>query len=131
MPWRPGPTPVNADVWLTNVTDGNSATEPPPNAQPGLSTRATFGRPPAAGSAYSELELHPSHNNPTTCRASGTARSTSAAPSMSDSEPNGAPASHASVGPTSTTRAANDNIPRSVTPAPDRMSGARDWTTLS
>src|SRR3954454_2277924 len=131
MPWRPGPTPVNADVWLTNVTDGNSATDPPRSAQPRLSSRVTFGSSPAAASAYNELELQPSHNNPTTCRAPGTARSTSAAPSMSDSEPSGTPASQASVGPTSTTRAANDNIPRAVTPAPERMSGARDCTTLS
>ena len=36
MPWRPGPSPVRAQVWFTSVTLGNSATAPPVRAQPSL-----------------------------------------------------------------------------------------------
>src|SRR5207302_11066142 len=108
------------------------AIAPPANAHPAPNNRATCGNSPDAAIAYNEFELQPSHNRPTTCEAGpATARSTSAAPSMSPSDDSGAPASHASVGPTSTTRAANGNVPRAITPAPDKISGARDRTTFN
>ena len=41
------------------------------------------------------------------------------------------PAKAERVAPTSTVRTARSRTPRAVTPAPDRISGARDWTAPS